>query len=100
LNWGLRKSLYEISNCKIKATSGEALLGTGRLVNLVRARVSFTVHLLATLLLIVLALHILKLSRESLNLILVLVDLGLVHVEFGRHGLHLVRLLLKILLVN
>lgn len=56
--------------------------------------------MLAPLLLIVLALHVLELSRESFNLVLVLVDLGLVHVEFGGHGLHLVRLLLKILLVN
>ena len=56
--------------------------------------------MLTALLLVVAALHLLQLASESLNLILVLIDLSLVHVKFGSHSFHLVSLLLKILLVN
>ena len=57
-------------------------------------------HGLTALLLVVLSLHLLELAGQSLDLILVLVDLSLVHVEFGSHGFHLVGLLLQVLLVD
>jgi len=57
-------------------------------------------HLVAALLLVVLALHVLEFSGQALDLVLVLVDLGLVHVKLGGHSLHLVRLLLQVLLVD
>ena len=60
----------------------------------------FSLHLLSSLLLVVLSLHVLELSRESLNLILVLIDLSLVHVELSSHSLHLRCLLFKVLLVD
>lgn len=59
-----------------------------------------SLDLLAAFLLEVSALHFLQLSGEPLNLVLVLVDLGLIHVEFGCHRLHLGCLFLKILLVD
>jgi len=61
---------------------------------------SIALHLLATLLLVILPLHLLKLTSQAFNLVLVLVDLRLVHVEFSSHGLHLIGLLLEVLLVN
>ena len=61
---------------------------------------SFALHGLATLLLVVLSLHLLKLASQTLDFVLVLVDLGLVHVELGGHRLHLRSLLLEILLIN
>lgn len=64
------------------------------------AHLSLSLHLLAPLLLVVLSLHFLEFTSESLDFVLVLVHLGLVHVEFGRHCLHLVRLLFQVLLVN
>jgi len=60
----------------------------------------FSLHLLTSLLLVVLSLHVLQLASQSLNLVLVLVHLSLVHVELGSHCLHLAGLLLKVLLVN
>lgn len=59
-----------------------------------------SLHLLPSLLLVVLALHVLQLPSQSLDLILVLVDLGLVHVELSSHRLHLTGLLLQVLLVD
>jgi hypothetical protein len=61
---------------------------------------SCTLHLLAALLLVVLPLHLLELTGEALNLVLVLVDLSLVHVQLRSHGFHLVCLLFEILLVD
>ena len=60
----------------------------------------FALHSLTSLLLVVLSLHLLELASQPLNLVLVLVDLSLVHVEFGSHGFHLVGLLLQVLLVD
>ena len=57
-------------------------------------------HLVAALLLVVLALHVLELARKPFNFILVLIDLSLVHVELSSHSLHLVGLFLQILLVD
>ena len=65
-----------------------------------KSLLSFSLHLLSSLLLVVLSLHVLELSRESLNLILVLIDLSLVHVELSSHCLHLTGLLLQILLID
>ena len=59
---------------------------------------SLALHSFTSLLLVVLSLHLLKLAGEALDLILVLIDLGLVHVELGGHSLHLASLLLQILL--
>ena len=61
---------------------------------------SFFGVLLTALLFVVASLHLLELSGESLDLVLVLVNLGLVHVELGSHSFHLVGLLLQVLLVN
>ncbi len=66
----------------------------------IRFLLGFRVVLLSALLLVVSPLHLLQFSRQPLDLILVLVDLRLVHVEFGCHGLHLVGLLLQVLLVD
>ena len=59
-----------------------------------------TLHLLTALLLVVLSLHFLKFTSESFNFVLVLIDLGLVHVKLSCHGLHLVGLFLQVLLIN
>lgn len=61
---------------------------------------SLSLHLLSSLLLVVLSLHVLELSGESLDFVLVLIDLSLVHVQFSCHCLHLTSLLLQVLLVN
>jgi len=61
---------------------------------------SLALHGFATLLLVVLSLHLLKLASEALNFVLVLIDLSLVHVKLGSHGFHLVGLLLEVLLVD
>ena len=61
---------------------------------------SLALHSFTSFLLVVLSLHLLKLAGEALDLILVLIDLGLVHVELGCHSLHLASLLLQILLVD
>ena len=61
---------------------------------------SLSLLLLAPLLFVEFALHLLKLSGQPLNLVFVLIDLGLVHVELGGHGLHLIGLGLQVLLVD
>jgi len=90
------------SNGKVETTASESLLGTGVLVDGFRVHAvgSFALHLLTAFLLVVLALHVLKFASEALDFVLVLIDLSLVHVEFSSHGLHLVGLLLKVLLVD
>lgn len=111
----IRAELYKItqvwrvchfySDSKVEATTSEALLGTclgldASVTLSVGLLLSFLVVLLATLLLVVSSLHLLQFTSETLNLILVLVDLRLVHVEFSSHSLHLVGLLLQVLLVD
>lgn len=64
------------------------------------ALLCFLVVLLAALLLVVASLHFLELASEAFDLVLVLVDLRLVHVELGGHRLHLVGLFLEVLLVD
>ncbi len=66
----------------------------------VKSLLSLALDLLSALLLVVLAFHILELTGESLNLVFVLVDLSLVHIKFGSHGLHLASLFLKVLLID
>ena len=61
---------------------------------------SLALHLLTTFLLVVLSLHFLEFAGKSLDFVLVLVDLGLVHVQLGCHSLHLVGLFLQVLLVD
>ena len=56
--------------------------------------------MLSPLLLVVLSLHVLELSGQSFDLILVFVDLSLVHVELCSHCLHLTCLLLQVLLID
>lgn len=85
-----------------EATASETLLWARVLVDLPRFHLllSFALHGFASLLLVVLSLHLLELASQPLDLILVLVDLGLVHVELSGHGFHLVGLLLQVLLVD
>jgi len=94
-----------LSDSQVEATAGEALLRTSLSLNAGISSAGGLVLglfgvLLAALLLVVSSLHLLQFTGEALNLILVLVDLGLVHVKLSSHGLHLVGLLLEILLVN
>ena len=98
-NW---TKLLSHSNGKRETTTREPLLGTCVLVDLARFKLglSLALHRLAALLLVVLSLHLLKFSSETLNFVLILVNLSLVHVELGSHGLHLRGLLLEVLLVN
>jgi hypothetical protein len=93
---------FASSDGEWEATTCEPLLRASVLVDLPRFHLllSLTLHGFAALLLVVLPLHFLEFTGKTLNFILVLIDLSLVHVEFGSHGLHLVRLLLQILLVD
>jgi len=59
-----------------------------------------SLHLLSSLLLVILSLHVLELSSQSFDLVLVLVDLSLVHVQLSSHCLHLGGLLFQILLID
>ena len=95
-------SLCASSDGEWEATACEPLLRAGVLVDLPRFHLllSLTLHGFTALLLVVLPLHFLEFAGETLNFILVLIDLSLVHVEFGSHGLHLVRLLLQVLLID
>ena len=61
---------------------------------------SFSLHLLSALLLVVLTLHVLKFTSQSFDLVLILVHLSLVHVELSGHGFHLAGLFFKVLLVD
>lgn len=91
------------SDRQVEATSGEALLRARLLVRnafSLHAVLGGTLHLIAALLFEILPFHFLKLAGESLDLVLVLVDLRLVHVELGSHRLHLVGLLLQVLLIH
>lgn len=90
------------SNSEVEASASEPLLGSSVLVDGlgVHAVGGLALHLLTAFLLVVLALHVLELAGEALDLILVLIDLSLVHVELGSHRLHLVGLLLEVLLVD
>ena len=90
------------SNGKVEATTSESLARCSSLVDdsWFESLLSLSLHLLSSLLLVVLSLHVLELSSESFDLILVLVDLSLIHVELGSHSLHLRGLLLEVLLVD
>ena len=66
----------------------------------VHAVSGFALHLLTAFLLVVFALHVLELACETFDLVFVLIDLSLVHVELSSHSLHLVSLFLKVLLVD
>ncbi len=59
-----------------------------------------SLHLLSSLLLVVLSLHVLKFSGKSFNLILVLIDLCLIHVELSSHCFHLTCLFFQVLLID
>ena len=91
-----------VSDGKVEATTGESLARSCRLVDDSRLEslLGFSLHLLSSLLLVVLSLHVLELSSQSFDFILVLVDLSLIHVELGSHSLHLTGLLLEVLLVD
>ena len=90
------------SDSQVEATTSELLDRGVHLVDDLRleSSLSFALHLLASLLLVVLALHVLQLASQSLDLVLVLIDLSLIHVQLSSHRLHLARLLLEILLVD
>ena len=91
-----------VSDGKVEATTGESLARSCRLVDDSRLKslLGFSLHLLSSLLLVVLSLHVLELSGQSFDFILVLVDLSLIHIKLGSHSLHLTGLLLEILLVD
>ena len=97
-------AFWEVSDCEVKATSREALLRTSLSLDTLIATLCFVLgfplNLFAALLFEVSALHLLELSGKALDLVLVLVDLGLVHVEFGRHCFHLRSFLFEILLID
>ena len=91
------------SNSQIKATTSESL--NRRSTSLIddsrfKSLLGFSLHLLSSLLLIVLSLHVLQFSCKSLNLILVLIHLSLIHVQLSCHCLHLAGLLLQVLLID
>ena len=90
------------SDSQIVASSSKSLSRSVGLVDSswLESLLGFSLHLLSSLLLVVLSLHVLELSRESLNLILILIDLSLVHVELSSHCLHLTCLLLQVLLID
>ena len=92
------------SDSKIESAAGEALLRTSLSLNALITALSFALgfalNLLTALLLEVSAFHLLKLSCEAFDLVLVLIDLGLVHVEFSCHSFHLRCFLFEILLVD
>jgi hypothetical protein len=90
------------SDGKIESTTSESLnRSCGALVDSrLESLLGLSLHLLSSLLLVVLSLHILKLSGKSFDLILVFVDLSLVHVQFSSHCLHLARLLFQVLLID
>ena len=105
LSLGSSDLLYQqqgISNSKREASASKSLLRRRVLVDLLvfHPVLGLALHLLTTLLLVVLSLHFLKFTSESLNFILVLIDLSLVHVKLSCHSLHLVGLFLQILLIN
>ena len=60
----------------------------------------FSLHLLSSLLLVVLSLHVLEFTSQSLDFVLVLIHLSLVHVELSSHSLHLASLLFQVLLID
>jgi hypothetical protein len=81
------------SDCQVESSAREALLwtslGLDALVAALGLVLSLALNLLTAFLLEVSALHLLQLSGESFDLVLVLVDLSLVHVEFSSHCFHL-----------
>lgn len=91
------------SNSQVKSASRKSLNRGGRgfdPVLGVKALLRLPLNLLAALLLIVFAFHVLQLASQPLDLVLVLIHLSLIHVEFSGHGLHLAGLFLEILLVD
>jgi len=59
-----------------------------------------SLHLLSSLLLVVLSLHVLEFSCQSFDFVFVLIYLGLVHVQLCSHSLHLGGLLFQVLLID
>jgi len=90
------------SNSQVETATGEPLNWSRRLMDDsgFEALLRFSLHLLSSLLLVVLSLHVLELTSKSLDLVLVLIDLSLVHVQLSCHGLHLTGLFFEVLLVN
>mmetsp|Transcript_22908 Transcript_22908/g.56765 ORF Transcript_22908/g.56765 Transcript_22908/m.56765 type:complete len:207 (+) Transcript_22908:220-840(+) len=90
------------SRGETEAPAGEArLVGVGgRHLDLGLLQHALALDLLPPLALVVLALELLQVARETLNLVLVFVRLRLVHVELRRHRLHLPRLFAQVLLVH
>ena len=86
------------SDCEVEAAACEPLDGLGGLLDGFgfESLLGFSLHLFSSLLLVVLPLHVLEFSSESLNFILILIDLSLVHIEFTGHSLHLPRFLFQI----
>mmetsp|Transcript_27535 Transcript_27535/g.44022 ORF Transcript_27535/g.44022 Transcript_27535/m.44022 type:complete len:207 (+) Transcript_27535:1998-2618(+) len=91
-----------LSRGETEAPAGEArLVGVGgRHLDLGLLQHALALDLLPPLALVVLALELLQVARETLNLVLVFVRLRLVHVELRRHRLHLPRLFAQVLLVH
>ena len=101
-----RPKILWLSDSEIEATSSEPLLrsclglNTARVALTVGFLLSFALVLLSAFLLVVAALHFLEFTGQTLDLILILVDLCLVHVQLSSHSFHLVGLLFQILLVD
>lgn len=92
------------SDCKVEATASESLLRTSLRLDALVAPLSLVLGLslvlVAALLLDVSAFHVLEFTGKTLDFVLVLVNLSLVHVELCSHCLHLAGLLLEVLLVD
>ena len=91
------------SNSKIETATGKSL--NWRSSTLIddsgfKSLLGLSLHLLSSLLLIVFSLHVLQFSCKSLNLVLVLIDLSLVHVQLCSHCFHLACLLFQVLLID
>ena len=92
-----------LSDSKVEATTRKSLYWCGLLLDRVfgvESLLGLALNLLAALLLVVFALHVLKFTSETLDLVLILVNLSLIHIQLGSHGLHLSCLLLKVLLID
>ena len=90
------------SDSQIVASSSKSLSRSVGLVDSswLESLLGFSLHLLSSLLLVVLSLHVLEFSSQSFNFVLVLVNLSLVHVELSGHSLHLRSLFLQVLLID
>lgn len=98
----IRCDSFRISDSQIKAATSKLLDRRRNLVDDLwfESCLSFSLHLLSSLLLVIFTLHVLKFTSQSFDFVFVLIDLSLVHVEFSCHGFHLACLFFQVLLIN